>query len=234
MLAEHRTSLAILLTAASVAGCAKKTADLELGLADQALQKAIARNAQECAPDQYQAAEQRLADARRLAEEGDVDEAKRIAQEAESIALQALDASPPGCDTVFAQNDVSEPTSTFGEDASRIVDDLSEALGTIYFDYNQYVIREESKQSLTEVASLLRQVPNTTLDIEGHCDVRGSTEYNLHLGERRARSVMKYLLAQGVDPDQVRTISYGEERPVDFGSTESAHAANRRAELRRP
>ena len=228
------TRAAGLILAFTLAGCAKKTADVELGLAGDALK--AAQRARDCAPERYRAAEQALMSARKLAEAGDIDVAKAEAGRAESLARQAAKDSPPGCVEALAAAKAAnepepEPEIT---DAARKLQMLSSALNTVYFDYNQYVIREESKAALTAVADALRQLPRESIDIEGHCDVRGSTEYNLHLGERRARSVLKYLVTQGVDPDQLRTISYGEERPADFGFTEDSHAANRRAELRGP
>lgn len=234
-LRRHVITLAAGLIVLSSAGCANRTKDLELklGLAGQELQNAGSR-ARDCAPEQYIAAEQALADARQLAEQGDIGGAEQKADEAAQLARAAADASPPGCNTQVSGPAAAEPEAENVENVARNFDALAAALDTVYFDYNQYVIRDDSKMKLTEVAGILRQMPGTTLDIEGHCDVRGSTEYNLHLGERRARSVMKYLIAQGVDPNQLRTISYGEERPVDFGNSESAHAANRRAELRAP
>ena len=234
-------SLAVVGLVFGLGACAGKTADKELSMADTAIRKASSSRARECAPELHQAAEQALADARRLASAGDVDAAISKATQAEALAQRAEDASPPGCETALLAEDVEaapELGSADGEEASRGLsadrEALAAALDTIYFDYNQYVIREESKPILTEVADLLRRLPNQSIDIEGHCDVRGSTEYNLHLGERRARSVLKYLVTQGVSPDQLRIISFGEERPADFGFTEAAHAANRRAELRGP
>jgi peptidoglycan-associated lipoprotein len=112
--------------------------------------------------------------------------------------------------------------------------DLGETLETIYFDYNQAHIREDSKTVLSRIAEIMSSQEGQNLEIEGHCDSRGSTEYNLHLGERRARSVRKYLVTQGVSPNLLQIISYGEERPIDLGETESAHQKNRRAELKKP
>lgn len=230
-------------TLLGVAACAQKTADLELDLADRAVQNAAAQRARDCAPEVQRAAEEALAEARRLAEEGDVDGAKSKASQAEALAEQARAASPPGCDEEQAAESTDPdssggPADPTGADAALAgrggLVDLESALQTVYFDYNKAVIREESKEILTRVAEALRAAPSLALEIEGHCDVRGSTEYNLHLGERRARSVMKYLVTQGVDPEQIQIISYGEERPANFGFSEEAHAANRRAELKRP
>ena len=218
--------------------CAEKTATLELDSADRALAAARERRAQDCAPEIQRAAEEALAEARQLAADGDVDAARSKAGQAETLANQAAAASPPGCENDVNKEDVAGdggPTNAIGEAtlAAASPVELEAALETIYFDYNKAVIRDDSQEVLTRVAEVLRRMPSHTLEIEGHCDVRGSTEYNLHLGERRARSVMKYLVTQGVSPEQLRIISYGEERPADFGFGDDAHSANRRAELRR-
>ena len=117
------------------------------------------------------------------------------------------------------------------ENASRNLN-LNQLLKPIYFDYNDASIRDDSRETLSMVAEALLNAPGQRLEVEGHCDVRGSTEYNLHLGERRAQAVMRYLVKQGVGTEQVSIISYGEERPVDLGGSEDAHQRNRRAELR--
>lgn len=219
--------------------CAEKTAQLELDAADRAIASARSNRASDCAPELQRAAEDALAQARRLAEAGEIEEAKNEASKAASLAQRAESSSPPGCDEKVAEAEVPDETDGMSgsngldvEDASRTLGELESNLQTVYFEYNQSSIKEESKEVLSRVAELLRNLPTQSLEIEGHCDVRGSTEYNLHLGERRARSVMKYLTTQGVEESQLLIISYGEERPADFGSSESAHAANRRAELR--
>jgi peptidoglycan-associated lipoprotein len=101
----------------------------------------------------------------------------------------------------------------------------------VYFDYNQSVIRSEAKEPLRNAAESLKSNTKAQIAIEGHCDERGSSEYNLALGERRAQSVKSYLRTLGVDGKRLSAISYGKERPVDPGHTEEAWAKNRRAEL---
>lgn len=224
--------VAVLAMAGALSACPKSTADLELEAAMKAVDDARAGKADDCAKETYQAAEAALAEARRLAEDGEIDAAKEKANQAKSLAQQARAASKPGCDEKVAEKEDVGPaeSNAMTDDASASMK-LNEALETIYFDYNDATIREDSKAVLSRVANVLVKTPQQTLEIEGHCDVRGSTEYNLHLGERRARSVQKYLVAQGVNEDQLRIISYGEERPVDLGGSESAHQKNRRAEL---
>lgn len=211
-------------------GCPKKTAEVELDLAKKAVADARAAKANDCAKETFMAAEEALAEARRLEEEGEIDQAKEKASQAQTLAEQAAAASPKGCDQPKVTKE-EEQTSDPITDASTNIN-LDDVLETIYFDYNDASIREDSKAVLSKVAQAMNGA-GTTIEIEGHCDVRGSTEYNLHLGERRARSVMKYLVAQGVSPDKISIISYGEERPVDFGTSEAAHQKNRRAELKK-
>ncbi len=102
---------------------------------------------------------------------------------------------------------------------------------TIYFDFDESTIRPEFMDTLRAHAEYLVNTPSAHLVIEGHCDERGSREYNIALGERRANAVRRFLEAEGVSPIQLETVSYGEERPVDPGHDESAWAKNRRAEL---
>jgi len=99
----------------------------------------------------------------------------------------------------------------------------------IHFDYDKYNIRPGDAEILKENGALLMKYPNVKVQIEGHCDERGTNEYNLALGERRSNSTKKYLISLGISPDRISTISYGEERPVDPGHNEEAWAKNRRA-----
>jgi len=103
---------------------------------------------------------------------------------------------------------------------------------TIYFELDSTQISAEGLEILKEHGAFLAQNPNSTLRIEGHADERGSREYNLGLGERRAQSVKSVLLVQGASAEQISVVSYGEERPAVFGSDEAAWQKNRRAELR--
>ncbi|WP_456379947.1 peptidoglycan-associated lipoprotein Pal [Thiolapillus sp.] len=101
----------------------------------------------------------------------------------------------------------------------------------VYFDFDTAEIRPEYVATLRAHAEYLVNSPAARLVIEGHCDERGSREYNIALGERRADAVKSFLEAEGVSPVQLETVSYGEERPVDLGHNEDAWAKNRRAEL---
>jgi len=99
----------------------------------------------------------------------------------------------------------------------------------IYFEYNESTLRWDSQEELKLKAEWLRNHPEYTTLIEGHCDERGSEEYNLALGERRAETVKSYLIDLGVSEMRMRTVSYGEEQPLDKTNNEEAWAKNRRA-----
>jgi len=105
----------------------------------------------------------------------------------------------------------------------------SKLLKDIHFDFDKYDIRPGDTEILKENGTLLKKYSNVKIQIEGHCDERGTVEYNLALGERRANSTKKYLTSLGISPDRISTISYGEERPLDPGHNEEAWAKNRRA-----
>ena len=106
------------------------------------------------------------------------------------------------------------------------------ALEDVYFDFNRYNLKPEAQKKLQKTAEWLNQYPNVNIQIEGHCDERGTQEYNLALGERRSTSVKKYLLSLGIDSRRMETISYGEERPLDPQHNEAAWAKNRRAHFK--
>jgi len=215
------------------AGCPKtKTSDLELAAARDAIEAARKAKASDCATEIFKSAEAAIAEANRLAETGDHEGARFKAGEAESLANQARGASPPGCEKLKGDEEEADAAASGDTQAGANVS-LEDLLETIYFDYNQAHIREDSKAVLSRVADAMTSNPELKIEIEGHCDLRGSTEYNLHLGERRAQAVLKYLVTQGVRSEQIETISYGEERPIDLDETETAHQRNRRAELKK-
>jgi peptidoglycan-associated lipoprotein len=99
----------------------------------------------------------------------------------------------------------------------------------IFFDFDSANLSAEAQEILRVKAQWLKQNPGRRVLIEGHCDERGTNEYNLALGERRAQSAQQYLVSLGIDALRLSTVSYGEERPLDLGNTETAWAKNRRA-----
>lgn len=103
---------------------------------------------------------------------------------------------------------------------------------TVYFDYNKATLRTDTKTMLKDNAAYFKENADLEILIEGHCDDRGTIEYNISLGQRRANTVRNYLSKLGLSLGKISTISYGEEQPVDYGHTESAWSKNRRAELK--
>jgi peptidoglycan-associated lipoprotein len=98
----------------------------------------------------------------------------------------------------------------------------------VFFDFDKYNLKPDARATLEKQAAWMKQFASVTVSIEGHCDERGTREYNLALGERRANSVKDFLIALGISPSRVKTISYGKERPVALGSDEQAWTQNRR------
>ncbi len=102
---------------------------------------------------------------------------------------------------------------------------------TVHFDYDKSIVKATEVVKLQEAVKALKSNPNFKLLVEGHCDERGTEEYNRALGERRALSVRAQLIKSGIAPTRLRTLSYGEDKPAELGHTEAAWAKNRRSEL---
>jgi len=144
----------------------------------------------------------------------------------EAASTVPVEKGAPTAPVSAAQADQGAPAATATKPAE------AAGLETIYFDYDKSDLRQDSRNVLSKNADLLLKAKNgMKIRIEGHCDERGSAEYNLALGERRAKSVQQYLLTLGVQADRLSTISYGKEKPAVQGSTEEAWAKNRRAEF---
>jgi peptidoglycan-associated lipoprotein len=130
-----------------------------------------------------------------------------------------------GCPTADSVNGTgSNGSSAVVADPGPVLSDFR-----VFFDYDSAELRPDALGTLDAVAAWLAQNPQVNATIEGHCDERGTREYNLALGERRAAAVASYLAAAGVDPARLQTVSYGKERPAVVGSDETAWAQNRRA-----
>ena len=106
-------------------------------------------------------------------------------------------------------------------------------LQKVYFDYDSYALRSDALATLRENAEKIQSFPNVVIQIEGHCDERGTQEYNLALGERRALATREHLINLGISPNRLITISYGEEDPVALGHDEGSWRQNRRCEFNR-
>jgi peptidoglycan-associated lipoprotein len=141
--------------------------------------------------------------------------------------------APPSGATERLEEPLPVPTEPFAEDeiGARSLDELNREspLKPVFFGLDSAEIDDQNRASVAANAELLKKFPKWTVTIEGHTDERGTAEYNLALGERRAVAVRAYLLSLGVSPDRVRTVSYGKEFPFDPGHDEAAWAKNRRA-----
>jgi peptidoglycan-associated lipoprotein len=104
-------------------------------------------------------------------------------------------------------------------------------LGTVYFDYDRALIRDDAKPVLDTNAAWLKKFRTAKILVEGHCDERGTEEYNLALGEKRAKAAQDYLLSMGIASDRIKIISYGKSQPINPGHDEAAWQMNRRAQF---
>ena len=122
----------------------------------------------------------------------------------------------------------TEPPSASTSVAPGSIGDFRQNVGDrVYFDTDMSSIREDGRNTLAKQAEWLKRYTNYPITIEGKCDERGTSEYNLALGERRANAARQYLVAQGIPAQRIKTISYGKERPEAVGSDEGAWARNR-------
>jgi peptidoglycan-associated lipoprotein len=136
-----------------------------------------------------------------------------------SASLRELEPPKPG--TVADRGDVKRAPATV----------IQPALKTVYFDFDSAALTEEAKETLRENAAWMREHPQIEVQAQGHCDERGTVEYNFNLGQRRADAVKAFLVDMGVPQDRIHTISYGEERPAVPGHDEEAWRMNRRVEF---
>jgi len=141
----------------------------------------------------------------------------------------AQSSAAPGDDSMSEQAPMDDDGMGDGEFFD---DDEAAMTMIIYFDFDKSELRAEYADVLARHASGLSNSSRTSLRLEGHTDERGSREYNIGLGERRSQTVRRMLLIQGASTDQISTVSFGEERPVAFGSDEDAFQQNRRVEIK--
>jgi peptidoglycan-associated lipoprotein len=144
---------------------------------------------------------------------------------------------PEPTDTTYGGDAAGASTDAMGGDpygGGEYMDDPSagELDMVIYFDFDKYEIRPEDQDIVSRHAMQLGNNPDMRVRLEGHTDERGSREYNIGLGERRSQAVRQALMIQGVSASQISTVSFGEERPVAFGSNEADWAQNRRVEFK--
>jgi peptidoglycan-associated lipoprotein len=142
--------------------------------------------------------------------------------------LQVQQQNPAGA-TGVDQSNGSSTTTTNGATPGSQQDLVVNVGDRVFFAYDSHDVSPEGQTTLQKQAAWLKQYPNVNVMISGNCDERGTREYNLALGERRAASAKNYLVSLGVSPDRINTISYGKERPAVVGSTPEVWAQNRRA-----
>ncbi len=127
-----------------------------------------------------------------------------------------------------------EPASEALPDDAEELNRMAQEKGWIrdaFYEYDSSTLTEQAREALQASASWLKGYPQYGLIVEGHCDERGTEQYNLALGERRAYAAKEYLVSLGIDAARIQTQSFGEERPFDSGTSEAAYAKNRRAHL---
>ncbi|MYM65027.1 peptidoglycan-associated lipoprotein Pal [Pseudomaricurvus sp. HS19] len=158
----------------------------------------------------------------------------------QSLTLAVIMAALVGCSSTSTTTDSADADSAVSSaaDSSAVdttdtmADEAVEALDTVfYFDFDKSMLKPEARAALTAHAENLKAAPKA-VRLEGHADERGTREYNMALGERRAKAVRDYLVLQGVDASMIETVSYGEEYPAVVGATEAAYEMNRRVEMK--
>lgn len=140
---------------------------------------------------------------------------------------------PPPPPPQRVEDSLPVPVQPVGDDAigSRSLEDLNRdsPLKPVFFPLDAFELDAEARSVATGNADVLKRYPSWVITVEGHCDERGTAEYNLALGERRAVAVRTYLVGLGIPPERIRTVSYGKEFPFDPGHTDAAWSKNRRA-----
>jgi len=162
---------------------------------------------------------------------------KTVQPPADSTSSQApafpSDGKAERVDETTGFGDKGPTAETYSESSSSLADTLNarHLLKPVYFDFDSAALQQEGRDTLTQNAAGIKANASLAVRIEGHCDERGTVEYNLALGDRRARAAREALVSMGISGNKLRTISYGKERPADPGHNESAWAMNRRAEF---
>ncbi len=150
------------------------------------------------------------------------------------MGVAGLMALAAACSSTKSTGPDVAATDNAGTSVSSIVagsqDDLEQNVGhRVFFGYDQYSLTAQAQSTLQRQADFLKQYPNVRIQVSGNCDERGTREYNLALGARRAEAARAYLVSMGVDSSRITTVSYGKERPIDPRSTEEAWSLNRNA-----
>ena len=153
---------------------------------------------------------------------------------AATFILAACATTPPETSSSGSSASSSSSTVSLVQDGVYVGDETIEMLAVdvpdrVFFAYDSYALTSTAQSTLSKQAKWLKANPSVTISVEGHADERGTREYNLALGDRRANAAKDYLMSQGISSNRVTTISYGKERPVKSGSNDTAWAQNRRS-----
>ena len=156
---------------------------------------------------------------------------------AATFILAACATTPPETTSSGSSASSSSSTASLVQDGVYVGDETIEMLAVdvpdrVFFSYDSYALTSAAQSTLSKQAKWLKANPSVTISVEGHADERGTREYNLALGQRRAESVANYLIANGIKRNRLITKSYGEERPLSLGSNDSAWSKNRRVEIK--
>jgi peptidoglycan-associated lipoprotein len=201
-----------------ISGCAKDQVKPDEGMAPAASES----KSTDKASGQKASADQSTAD------QSAADRAAAERAAAEKAAADKAAAEKAAADKAAADRAAAERAAAEKAAADKAVES---ALKMVNFDFDSYVLTKPARDVLYSNAEYLLKKYKGKVKIEGHCDERGSDEYNLALGERRAKAAMDYMLTLGVPSEQLSIISYGKERPLDPGHSEESWAKNRRAEF---
>jgi peptidoglycan-associated lipoprotein len=143
------------------------------------------------------------------------------------MASNTTTVTPPPVQPPAQPPRVTPPPS--GPSAGSKADFAVKATDRVYFDYDAYNLDSDDQRSLSSQIAWLKQFPSTRVEVQGHADERGTRDYNIALGERRAQSVKSFLVAQGIAETRIQTISFGKDKPLDMGHDEAAWSRNRNA-----
>ncbi len=137
--------------------------------------------------------------------------------------------SPVSGDTSTTQGGSSSSSSTNTGQTGGSTDPIRIEFGDVFYDFDKHALRDDAREALSRNARVLQEAPAVRILIEGHCDERGTREYNMALGDKRARAAKEFLVNYGINASRIELISYGEERPFANSHNEVAWAQNRRA-----
>jgi peptidoglycan-associated lipoprotein len=255
MMRSVKTVVGLSVASLLFAGCPKSPQD-EISAAESALRAARDAGARDCAPQQFKSAEEMMARTYKLNDEESFDKAKETAVTTKELAEVAkveaernTECKPgSGAGRAAEDDETGDGVRLGGRQLSEaeVAQELAEtktgegALGDgvlvrglkpVFFAFDESTLSADALAIVTENAEWLKDRPTVKVQVEGHTDERGTAEYNLSLGERRAKTVRDALVRLGVETERIKTISYGEETPVAQGGDESAWSQNRRAEF---